>query len=237
MKKRLLWCAAILPGAVLLLLAGGYAPGAWDKVTGGPSKRAAARCVGNLKQMSAVVQQYMDGNWGRLPSSEVLARSRYLPKEMLPDPDGIAFCPESKVPYEFSFSAENENSVQNPTISCPKHGFTVDLDAGVQKKAARCADNLKQMTDIIHQYMDAHLSRMPSPADLVRSKYLPVDGLSDRSGIAFCPECKMPYKFAIPPAVNRDSPVFRNGRSPSEIPLIRCPKHGFVVDISGKLNW
>lgn len=231
MKKRVLWCAAILLGAVLLL-AGGYAPRAWDKVTGGPRKRAAARCAGNLKQAGAIVQQYMDGKWGRLPWSEDLARSTYLPKELLPDPNGIAFCPECKKPYEFSFSAKDPK----PTVRCPGHGFTVELDAGAQRRAMKCRDNLKQMGIVVQMYMDDNIGRMPSPADLVRGKYLPKDGLSDRNGIAFCPECEKPYEFAIPAGINPSSPGFRKDRSPSAIPMIRCPRHGFTVNLGGNLS-
>ena len=95
--------------------------------------------------------------------------------------------------------------------------------------STKCVDNLKQMSSAVQQYMYENRWTMPSIADLEKDNKI-------KKEIGCCPDTKQQYEMLIPELTRTNDPKFQNGKAPSEIPMIRCPKHGHVVYLDGHVE-
>lgn len=106
------------------------------------------------------------------------------------------------------------------------------------RSKGRCDGNLKQLNVCIQMYMDDNQGAMPSMEDLVRGQYI-----TENASFAYC-EFPMPwfrsgrchYEFMIPRGTNTRAPEFLDGRSPSQIEMVRCPIHLKHACLGGNVN-
>lgn len=95
--------------------------------------------------------------------------------------------------------------------------------------STKCVDNLKKISTAVTQYRDDNRGAMPSIAGLEK-------GNSIKKEEFCCPDTKQQYEMLIPELTRTTDPKFQNGKAPSEIPMIRCPKHGHVVYLDGHVE-
>ena len=100
-------------------------------------------------------------------------------------------------------------------------------------KRTECVNNLKQMSACVIQYLNDNRACMPSIENLERGKYIQKGAASDPKSFVCCPETHQQYEVLIPPQTRVNNPQFQNGKSPSQIQMIHCPKHGHVVYLDG----
>lgn len=100
-----------------------------------------------------------------------------------------------------------------------------------------CVNRMKQMSTSIVAYSNDNRGVMPSPQALVRGKYLGSGALDDPKSCTHCPGCGAKYVFLIPEYTYlMDPELYKDGKTPSTLPILKCPAHGHVAFVDGHVR-